>query len=226
MTIQDSLRAIDERAVSVCADTAGSISRRQLVGLCQSAAKTIDDQETKLRDIAIIVEKQDCFVVEGVLSLNQRHKEACKQIVDLMHERDAARSPGTMLSYSLHDKIVKMLEEKLHDAYLAREMARAERDEAKTNRKYAPPMIVRFNHQAWEDGEYVVTLDGDPVGGTVTPDEAKSIVRWIGVAWAELIEHNTMKHRNGPQTVSGLDAFGNAILQTADCPPSPKDGCQ
>lgn len=174
MTIQDSLRAIDERAVSECADPAGSIAMRQLVSICHSAAKTIDT---------------------------------------LMEELNTSRRPQTMLSYSLHDKIVKQLESKLHDAHLERERARAERDEAKANRKYAPPMIVRFNHQAWEDGEYVVTLDGDPVGGSVSPDEAKSIVRWIGTAWAELIEHNTMKHRNAPPTVSGLDAFGNAVIQ-------------
>jgi len=187
---------------------------RQLVGLCHSAAKTIDEYESKIRDIAIVVDKQDCFAVEGVLSLSQRYKEACKQIVELMHERDEARAPKTMLSYSLHDKIVKGLEAKLHDAYLERERARAERDEAKANRKYAPPMIVRFNHQAWEDGEYVVTVDDDPVGGSVSsPDGAKAIARWMGTAWAELIEHNTMKHRNRPATVSGLDAFGNAVIQ-------------
>lgn len=227
MTLQDSLRSIDEQAVCACANQVGNISRHQLVALCQSAAKTIDDQETKLRDIAVIVEKQDCFAVEGVLSLNQRYKEACKQIVDLMHDRDAARSTGTMISYSFHDKIVKILEAKLHDAYLELERARAERDEAKANRKYATPMIVRFNHQAWEDGEYVVTIDGEPVGGSVSStDGAKAIARWVSTAWAELIEHNTMKHRNQAATVSGVDVFGNACLQAADCPPSSKDGCQ
>jgi hypothetical protein len=98
-----------------------------------------------------------------------------------------------------------------------------EYEEAKRLRKYAPPMIVRFNHQAWEDGDYVVTLDGEPVGGAVTPDEAKAIVRWAATAWAEMIEHNTMKHRNKPATQSGFDALGNAVLQAADLPPSPKD---
>lgn len=225
MTLQDSLRSINDRSVSECCDPAGSIAMRQLVSICHAAAGKIDEYEKKIGDIATIVDKQDCFVVEGVLSLNERHKQACKQIVDLIHERDAVRAPGTMLSYSLHDKIVKMLEEKLHEAYLARERARSERDAAMANRKYAPPMIVRFNHQDWEDGEHVVTLDGEPVGGTVTPDAARSIVRWMGTAWAELIERNTMKHRQKPATVSGADAFGNVVLQTADCPPSPKDGC-
>lgn len=121
-------------------------------------------------------------------------------------------APKTLISYSLHDKIVKILEAKLHDAYLERERARAERDEAKANRRYAPPMIVRFNHQLWEDGEYVVTVDGDPVGGTVTPEESKSIVRWIGTAWAELIEHNTMKHRSSTK----LGLIGHNGIFAAD----------
>ena len=122
-------------------------------------------------------------------------------------------TPQTMISYSLHEKVVVALEAKLHEAFLERERAMAERNEACASRKYAPPMIVRFNHQAWEDGEYVVTIDGEPVGGTVTPEEAKAIVRWMGTAWAELIEHNTMKHRNKPASVSGADAFGNAVIQ-------------
>lgn len=224
MSLQDRLRSVDDQSVSECAEPAGSIAMKQLVSACHEAAAKIDALEANLRDIAIIVDKQDCFAVEGVLSLSHRHKEACKQIVELMRERDNAirardnermsTGPVMYLSYSLHDKVVKLLEDKLHNAHLEIERARAERDEAKSNRKYAPPMIVRFNHQLWEDGEYVVTVDGDPVGGSVSsPDGAKAIARWMGTAWAELIEHNTMKHRSGQNTQSGLDSLGNAVIQ-------------
>lgn len=130
----------------------------------------------------------------------------------------------TMMSYSLHDKIVKILEERLRQSYLDRERARAERDEAKANRKYAPPVVVRFHHAAWDDGDYVVTADGDPVGGAVTPNEARSIVKWLGTAWAELIEHNTMKHVAKCSTASAVDAFGNAVIARPGYqPPSPQE---
>lgn len=113
-------------------------------------------------------------------------------------------APKTLISYSLHDRIVKGLEAKLHDAVLERERARDQR-------KYAPPMTVKIDASNWEDGEHVIIIDGCPVGGSVSPKNGKAIVAWLHTAWAELIEHNTMKHRSS--TKAGLIGH-NGIFAT------------
>lgn len=102
-------------------------------------------------------------------------------------------APETLISYSLHDRIVKGLEAKLYDAVLDRERAREQR-------KYAPPMTVKIDASNWEDGEHVIIIDGCPVGGSVSPATSKAIVAWLHTAWAELIEHNTMKHRSSAKS--------------------------
>ena len=50
---------------------------------------------------------------------------------------------------------------------------------------------VRFRAEPWECGEYVITADGSPVGGSISKMHAEAACEWVATAWAELIKANT-----------------------------------
>lgn len=41
--------------------------------------------------------------------------------------------------------------------------------------------------EKWEDDEYIITLNGKPVGQTVTFHEGQDIVEWLKTSWREMV---------------------------------------
>ena len=51
---------------------------------------------------------------------------------------------------------------------------------------------VRFRAEPWDCGEYVITADGSPVGGSIAKAHAEAACQWVASAWAELIKANRL----------------------------------
>jgi hypothetical protein len=49
-----------------------------------------------------------------------------------------------------------------------------------------------ISYAAWEDGEYVVTMDGAPIGRTVSRKEATFLVEWLKTAVLEVLTNADM----------------------------------
>ena len=43
-----------------------------------------------------------------------------------------------------------------------------------------------IRYAAWENGEYIITVDGKPIGCTVSEHEATVIVKWLMTAIKEI----------------------------------------
>ena len=46
-----------------------------------------------------------------------------------------------------------------------------------------------FGISPWEDGEYVVTVNGSVCGCTVSRAEAQRIESWLETAWVEMVKN-------------------------------------
>jgi len=47
---------------------------------------------------------------------------------------------------------------------------------------------LKIDYERWESDEYVVTVNGRPVGQTRPKGKAKEIVRWLKTAIKEILE--------------------------------------
>ena len=47
----------------------------------------------------------------------------------------------------------------------------------------------RLKLERWEADEYIVTLDGGPIGGTLSKRDGEVIMRWLPTALTELQAH-------------------------------------
>ena len=73
-----------------------------------------------------------------------------------------------------------------HDAAsIAAELNRLARSDARVRAG-----IVSFNAEPWEDGEYVITANGSPIGQPMPASARSTIVAWVASAWADLIKIN------------------------------------
>jgi hypothetical protein len=64
------------------------------------------------------------------------------------------------------------------------------RSELAKAREALKPQPVKITTQAWEDGEWVVCINGEPCGQTIHINMRRDIVGWLGSAWADLLKAN------------------------------------
>ena len=46
--------------------------------------------------------------------------------------------------------------------------------------------MADFKIESWEDDEKIITYDGKPIGCSLSPDEARAILRWAPGAFTEV----------------------------------------
>ena len=119
--------------------------------------------------------------------------EADRTIERLTRERDEARKE--IEKWSVAAKLWEFNSNVMFDKH---EKLKAE---AEGFRK-AKPVVFRI--EPFEDGEFIVTADGEMVGNTVSKHNGNAILSWIGSAWAELIKANQAISR--PSGAEGGDA--------------------